>query len=501
MGVYRGKLYFKFVCQMMGYAFFIILISGCVSKSSNVTYVEKKQANSETSLIVNVTDLKDLTNSSFKKLPGVLSDQIAHTLSESGFFQTVRRNRPGHSAEQADILVTGSIEEFKYSTAVHPSAFINPLSLLSIAGAPTGYGIEEGVCRFNVVFKDARTKRTLKSFQIISRYKENDMNSIYTAWVSDETANAVIHKATIDFKQTLEKSLNGNFRSLLFAMANPALEPASMSATGKQRMPFTGGSHWAVVIGISQYQYSGRNGLTNLIFADDDARDFARSLKHLGWSPDHIKLLTNQGATDRNIKIALKSWLTKAGPGDQVILFWAGHGFADPEDPEKVYLATYDTDISIPATGYRMDEVRRSLEEIGSKNVIIFADTCHAGKLITRGDDPRGISIVPAIKRKEPPKGWIFMVGADTDRQAIEHTSWTNGAFTHSLLKGLNGEADGFQSAGAKDGIVTMGELKDYMNISMPDETQRLLGVAKRPVITTSTGDPDIWQLTLHVRR
>lgn len=98
-------------------------------------------------------------------------------------------------------------------------------------------------------------------------------------------------------------------------------------------------------------------------------------------------------------------------------------------------------------------------------------------------------------------KGWVFMVGADTDRQAIEHTSWTNGAFTHSLIKGLSGAADGFQSAGAKDGIVTMGELKDYMNISMPDETQRVLGVAKRPVITTSTGDPDIWNLTIQVAK
>lgn len=184
-----------------------------------------------------------------------------------------------------------------------------------------------------------------------------------------------------------------------------------------------------------------------------------------------------------------------------MVLFWAGHGFPDPENPEKVYLATYDTNISIPATGYRMDRVRSALEEIRAKNVILLADTCHAGKFITRGD--RGLSIVPQIdkmqRERKIPKGWIFMVGADTDRQAIEHISWTNGAFTHSLIKGLNGEADGFQSAGAQDGIVTMGELKAYMNTAMPDETQRVLGVAKRPVITTSTGDPDIWNLTLKV--
>jgi len=259
---------------------------------------------------------------------------------------------------------------------------------------------------------------------------------------------------------------------------------------------------WAVIIGISKYRHSGQSGLANLIFADNDAKAFERVLSDLGWSDSHIMLLVNEEATQRNILIALESWLTKAGPNDQIVLYWAGHGFTDPEDPEKVYFACYDTDIKIPATGYRMDRVRSILEERKAKNVIVLADTCHAGKIITRGD--RGLSIVPNIEKmsreQNIPKGWIFMVGADTDRQAIEHTSWTNGAFTHSLIKGLSGEADGFQSAGAKDGIVTMGELRSYMNTAMPDETQKVLGVAKRPVITTSTGDPDIWNLTLQAK-
>jgi hypothetical protein len=47
---------------------------------------------------------------------------------------------------------------------------------------------------------------------------------------------------------------------------------------------------------------------------------------------------------------------------------------------------------------------------------------------------------------------------------------------------------------------VTLGELRTYMNMTMPDETQRVLGVSKRPVITTSTGDPDIWNLTLQTK-
>lgn len=260
--------------------------------------------------------------------------------------------------------------------------------------------------------------------------------------------------------------------------------------------------NWAIIIGVSKYKYSGENNLKNLIFADDDAKSFARVLLNIGWDEDHIKLLVNEDATQRNIIIALESWLTKSNSNDQIVIFWSGHGYADPEDPEKVYFACYDTDIAIPATGYRMDKIRSTLEERQSKNVIIFADTCHAGKLITRGN--RGLSIVPQItkmrREKIVPKGWIFMVGADTDREAIEHSSWKNGAFTHCLVKALSGEADGYESVGIEDGIISMAELRAYLNSEMPEQTQRIIGIAKRPVITTNSGDPDIWSLTLNIK-
>ena len=149
-----------------------------------------------------------------------------------------------------------------------------------------------------------------------------------------------------------------------------------------------------------------------------------------------------------------------------------------------------------------MDRVRAALEERKARNVILLADTCHAGKLITRGE--RGLSIIPKVEKMHRedkiPKGWIFMVGADTDRKAIEHTSWTNGAFTHCLINALSGKADGYLSSGVKDGIITMGELKSYLNSAMPSETEKVLGVAKKAVITTSTGDPDIWNLTLQTK-
>jgi len=57
--------------------------------------------------------------------------------------------------------------------------------------------------------------------------------------------------------------------------------------------------------------------------------------------------------------------------------------------------------------------------------------------------------------------------------------------------------ADGYESAGPQDGFVTIGEFKGHLKSARPYETQKVLGVAKRPVITTSTGDQDIWNLIL----
>jgi uncharacterized caspase-like protein len=260
-----------------------------------------------------------------------------------------------------------------------------------------------------------------------------------------------------------------------------------------------------VIVGVSQYKHAGRADLRNLVFADDDADAVRNALLKLGWQDDHIRLLTKEQATKREVEVALESWLTKAGPDDLIVLFWSGHGYPDPADPEKVYFACHDTDLSIPATGYRMDRVRTVLEERQARNVVVLADTCHAGKLITRGEKGIGGVAMGGYVTKlgqdaKVPKGWVFMVGADTDRQAIEHSSWSNGAFTHCLLQGLSGKADGYMSVDAADGVVALRELKEYLNTAMPDETQRVLGAAKHPIITTSTGNPEIWSLALQAK-
>jgi hypothetical protein len=259
-------------------------------------------------------------------------------------------------------------------------------------------------------------------------------------------------------------------------------------------------NRWAVIVGISKYEFSAPGGMSDLAFAERDAQDFAKTLENLGWGTDHMVLLTNEKATKRGVETALEIWLRRAGPNDQIILFWSSHGWPDLEDPEKASFACYDSKTSDLSSGMRMDRVRQMLEERKARNVVVIADTCHSGK-VTRSIDSKAIGVVPALeamqKSEQVPKGWVFIASADPDRMAYKDKAWNNGALTHVLLEGLNGKADGYKSAGAKDGVVTLGELRAYITDRMAEETLNVVGAKLLPLFYTTSGDTDIWKLTL----
>ena len=270
----------------------------------------------------------------------------------------------------------------------------------------------------------------------------------------------------------------------------PATSPPGPTSPVRQR--------WAVLVGVSDYRAG--TGIPHLAFAAKDARDFAALLRRRGLPQDNVKMLLDREATKAAVEQALKTWVRKAGKDDVIILFWSGHGYPDPEDPSIAYFACHDSRLNDPASAIEMGEVRRWLERRGARNVVVIADTCHAGKVI-RSANPKAISVGPSLEAMERarriPPGMVFIVSAQADRKAYEDSSWTNGALTHVLLQALSGKADGYKGSGAKDGTVTFGEVRTYIQDRMPEETLKILGAALRPLIYVGTTDARINDLPL----
>jgi len=239
---------------------------------------------------------------------------------------------------------------------------------------------------------------------------------------------------------------------------------------------------YAVVVGISKYRNNGA-GLANLKYADRDAmalRDFLLSPASGGFKKENIKYLVNEDATTENIRSAFFTFLARAKENDLVVIYYAGHGAADPNDPRNLYLLTYDTLPSdMGRSALRMFELQEVFSRVvKAKRMIVFTDSCHSYGI--SGERPGGNIksnnlINQYLAKLAEQSDRAIITASDVSQVSMESDQWGggHGVFTHFLIKGLNGEADL-----NKDGTVTAGELFQYVR----EQVQKATTMDQTPV-------------------
>lgn len=272
----------------------------------------------------------------------------------------------------------------------------------------------------------------------------------------------------------------------------PPPPPPPASGGNKLYMPIQIENVWIIIIGIGKYADP---AIESLPYARKDAEDVKQLYESssFGGRPVNIITLTDEQATKEAVMDILEGTLTRAGNKDMIVLYWAGHGYYLPDNPKKVFFACYDTSTEKLHLGYRMEDVRRALGETRAHNKVYLVDTCHAAAIVGTSRD---IDIEPNPGEKIP-EGDVFIMSASKDRKAFEPPGLKNGAFTHYLLRGLKGEADGFDEESPPDGKITYSELEVYMKKTMPEETQKILGKAIHPEFFVDTANPYIRSLRL----
>jgi len=227
----------------------------------------------------------------------------------------------------------------------------------------------------------------------------------------------------------------------------------------------TGGQRYAVVIGVSRYQDS---KIPSLSFADRDAdaiRSFLLDPNGGGVPQANLHYLVNDRATFKNMWDELHDFLIKPGPDDLVIVYFAGHGAADPHRGDNYYLLGYDTQYDhMSGTAVGMWELINSFERNLQANVISFVDACHSGAVgqtLPNITNQRWINMGFGAHR-------AIITASQTNEYSREDPKWGggHGVFTYFLLKGLQGDA------GAKHNHqMSVGELFDFVRDRVAAET------------------------------
>jgi hypothetical protein len=237
------------------------------------------------------------------------------------------------------------------------------------------------------------------------------------------------------------------------------------------------GRLFAVVIGVSHYAKSGDQQINDLQYADRDAKsvlDFLKSPAGGSVADQDSLLLLNGDATTESVRHALFTFLTKPQEQDTVVIYIAGHGAPDPLDPRNIYFLTADAKPDdMGGTAFPMWQLQDVFERVlKAKRVITFADTCHSygfsGARAGAGQK-RANNLVNQYLQRYASKGQRAVITAsDISESSFEDAKWGDGhgVFTWFLLQGLAGKADANH-----DGVVTAGELFNYLKQSVPQAT------------------------------
>lgn len=217
-------------------------------------------------------------------------------------------------------------------------------------------------------------------------------------------------------------------------------------------------SLYLLAIGVSEYA----DDALDLQWAASDATALAERFRREAeaapglYREVHTRVLLDAEA-DRAGVLGAVDFLFDMTQNDLAILFVAGHGMLDPRG--DFYFLPHDIDSeNLRATGVRWDEFRSALSSLPGK-VILLADTCHSGTIYgTRGRRAALDMTQLAREFAGAGSGVVVFASSQGKEYSLEDAAWGHGAFTKSLLDGLNGAADY-----EKDQVIHLAELELYV--------------------------------------
>lgn len=272
--------------------------------------------------------------------------------------------------------------------------------------------------------------------------------------------------------------LDGENRLRAVALSGERIESAPAEIAVTLKAPQKEAALHLLAVGINKY----RNPALNLNYAVPDAKGlagfFAQGASGLFRSVrEHT--LYDQDATKAAILAKLKE-LENTAPQDVVVVYLAGHGeslgntwYFLPH--ELIYPERED---KIKEGGLSSAELQERIRAIGARKVLLLMDACKSGGALL-AFAARGFEERKALAQLARAAGVHVVAASSQDQIAAEVKELGHGVFTHTLLGGLGGKADG----SPKDGTVTVRELLSYVENVLPEISQKYKAQPQFPVV------------------
>jgi hypothetical protein len=216
---------------------------------------------------------------------------------------------------------------------------------------------------------------------------------------------------------------------------------------------------WAIAVGIEKHLHP---ELGAVPFAEADASAVAAALESVGIAPGRQIALRGPHATKAAAEAKFKRLRKSVKRGDELVVFWAGHGFSDRE---RGYLACWDTlpdqpvETSIPLT---------ELAEwfTGTKaGQAVFLLSIGAAPTLER------VGLAPHLEDEELHRVFdasakaVALAAAAPGETAHASAAARHGLWSQLVVEAMSGQA---RAAAEKNGHVTALSLQRFIEVELP---------------------------------
>jgi hypothetical protein len=233
-----------------------------------------------------------------------------------------------------------------------------------------------------------------------------------------------------------------------------------------------------VVVGINIY----KNARYNLNYAMNDAEAFKIAMEN-GSKSMFFKVNTHfikdTDASKVGIVAALEKVKAQANAEDVFVFYFAGHGVVN--DKKEFFLVPsdvtqlYGNDDALAQKGLSAANLQQFSKDIKAQKQLYILDACQSAGALEDIVAARGAVEEKAIAQLARSTGTHWLTASGSSQFASEFSQLGHGAFTYCLLEALKGGADN------GDKKITIKELDAYLQIKVPEVTQKYKGTVQYP--------------------
>ena len=297
--------------------------------------------------------------------------------------------------------------------------------------------------------------------------------------------------------------MNKHINRAVFAAAVVAWAGTAFQASAE-----TEGTHYAVCVGVNEYDTSyipSKNWLDGCV---KDAKNISAAIVERGeWEEANVTVLTNSFATKVAIRGAVTNIAAIAKSGDTFLFSHSSHGYSYADDDGNY---TVDTGICAYDDDYEDWELAADLAQFASGvKVVVMVDACHSGGLFKQSKKSARVAnsktkakasassagfclaanasaAIDAIRASEPKRrgeksakitsdeiGWL--VAAEYNQYSWDDDYGFGGEFTLAVLDGWESGRCDDSDYGDGDGYADFYELWNYAKdiaIGYPEDSE-----------------------------